>query len=436
MRQLGEIAQELPTDRKRRRSDGQPECLIILMDGEARVHLLPKQGSIKVGRSATCDIRIEDASVSREHALLHVDPLRVEDLRSKTGTLVNGQALAAHDRVLLELGHVITVGPAQIVVQGSSEGTTRGSPIMAQLYAHLDRVANTTISVLITGETGTGKEVLAQRIHDASNRRSRPYKKINCAAIPEALLESELFGYEKGAFTGALARKEGVIEAADGGTLFLDEIGDMPLNVQAKLLRVVECRELLRVGSTISRKVDVRFLTATNRNLKAMVRTGKFRQDLLYRLNGFTLRLPPLRDRREEIIPLAHRFLEQVCQRMSRSIPLLSETAIQALVDHDWPGNIRELKSTIERSILFAEGTIDAAHLQIEGDPIVLRPEGEIDLPLGQIARGSPEERDRIEAALRAVRGNQTEAARLLGVSRRTLLERLDIHNLPRPRKT
>jgi two-component system, NtrC family, response regulator AtoC len=230
-------------------------------------------------------------------------------------------------------------------------------PVMVQLDALARSVAAGNISVLLTGETGCGKEVFAEVIHRASPRADKPFLSLNCAALSEALLESELFGYERGAFTGATHAKAGLLESAEGGTVFLDELGEMPPSLQAKLLRALEQRHLIRVGGLKSKPVDVRFVSATNRDLEAEVARGTFRRDLFYRINGATLFIPPLRERPSEIEPLARMFAERASRELARqTVPGLSPDAVQALLQHDWPGNIRELKNVMDRALLVCRG--------------------------------------------------------------------------------
>jgi formate hydrogenlyase transcriptional activator len=218
--------------------------------------------------------------------------------------------------------------------------------------------------VLIQGETGTGKELIAQAVHNRSGRRDRPFIKLNCAAIPSGLLESELFGHEKGAFTGAITRKPGRFELADKGTLFLDEVGDIPLELQPKLLRVLQEREFERLGSTRTQQVDVRVIAATHRDLKEMVEEGTFRSDLYYRLHVFPLTIPPLRDRREDIPFIVRHFVDKYSQRMNRQIETISPRAMAVLKEYAWPGNVRELQNFIERAVILSPGTSLRAPLE------------------------------------------------------------------------
>jgi DNA-binding NtrC family response regulator len=282
------------------------------------------------------------------------------------------------------------------------------------------KAAATTSTVLLLGESGTGKEILARRIHEWSGRAAGPYLPVNCAALAETLLESELFGHEKGAFTGATARKPGKFEAADGGTLFLDEIGDVSLAFQAKLLRVLEERSFERVGGTRRIDVDVRVIAATHRDLESAVGEGRFRQDLYYRLNVVAIRLPPLRERRRDIAPLAEHFAAEVSRDAKRSAVTISPEAMRVLEAHSWPGNIRELRNAIERAVVFCEeGTITPADL-----PPDL--EGAADLEEGAGFHRRVEEfrKEVIREALEAAGGNQTRAAEALGLQR-TYLARL-----------
>jgi DNA-binding NtrC family response regulator len=303
---------------------------------------------------------------------------------------------------------------------------------MAALYRLIDRVAPSQINVLLLGETGVGKEVLAQELHRRSRRASGPFLKLNCAALTESLLESELFGHEKGSFTGAVKQKLGLLEAAAGGTVFLDEAGEMPPATQAKLLRVLEERRVMRVGATSSVPIDVRFVFATNRDLEAEVARGAFRADLYYRVNGLSVIIPPLRERLGEIEPLARSFLAAAAAREGRPVPQFSADALEAMRAWSWPGNIRELKNVIDRALLLAgEAEVSAQALGL----------GEVAArPASAPAPGLREEREAAERravidALEKTGGNQTRAAELLGVSRRTLVSRLQEYGLTRARK-
>ena len=306
-------------------------------------------------------------------------------------------------------------------------------PAMQRAYTLVERIADTSMTVLILGETGVGKELVCEAIHQRSSRRDRPLIKLNCAALPESLLESELFGYERGAFTGADKRKVGFFEAADGGTLFLDEIGDMPLPLQAKLLRVLERKVITRVGGTSEVATDARLIAATHRNLDADVRAGRFRQDLLFRIGGFTIAVPPLRDRPSEIIPLAEHFVRTAAAEQARIPPTLSDDARDALAGYDWPGNVRELRNALERALVLATDTITAADLpeRLHDASHRVRPP----VASGADVRGQLAEVERaaIVAALDAESGNQTRAARRLGLSRRALIYKMEKYGLKPP---
>ncbi len=345
-------------------------------------------------------------------------------------------------------------------LRGRAPAPQLGEPIvedaaMRDLYVVAGRLAMGNISVLLTGETGVGKEVFAEAVHNKSPRHDRPFVRLNCAALSDTLLESELFGFEKGAFTGALKEKPGLLEVANGGTVFLDELGEMSTATQAKLLRVIEQRQVLRVGGLEPRAIDVRFISATNRDLEEEIQKGQFREDLYYRLDGVTLRIPPLRERPAEIVAIAESFLERFSAELNLpQTSELSDRAIELLESYSWPGNIRELKNVMERATLLCTGPqILPEHLPVEkmsaqwqptppapseapalptSPPVGDRPMSEEDLKnLMEV-----EERKRIIEALDQCGGNQTRAAQLLGISRRTLSKRLSKHNVPRPRKS
>ena len=303
------------------------------------------------------------------------------------------------------------------------------SMAMRGLLSLIRKVAPTTSTILVLGESGTGKELVATSIHDNSERKAKPFIKLNCAAIPAELLESELFGHEKGAFTGANKFKPGKFDMADGGTLFLDEIGDMPFNLQAKILRILQEQEFYRVGGSRTVKVDVRIVASTNKNLEKMVQEGTFREDLFYRLNVFTLNLPPLRERKEDLPLLVDYFLQNVAQKVD-----ISSVALQMLVAFAWPGNIRELKNTIESAAIIAEnGYIEAAQLPGKitaafnnGSPRDLKLP--VNIPLDERLREI--EKSMIIEALRKTGGVQVRATELLGISQRSLWHRIKKHNI------
>jgi len=311
------------------------------------------------------------------------------------------------------------------------------SPSMRAVYDVIARVADSPSTVLITGESGTGKELVAQALHRGSSRRTQPLIKVNCAAIPKDLVESELFGYEKGAFTGAVGSKPGRFELADGGTLFLDEIGEIPVEMQVKLLRALQESEFERVGGIRTLRVDVRLIAATNRNLETLIADGRFREDLFYRLNVVPIALPPLRDRREDIPLLAQHFIEKYDRRLGKRVERVDAGAMEILVNYGWPGNIRELENVMERSVLFADGDlVTVAQLPEtlrERTPGAARPVaplgalGAIAAPSGasmkDIVRQAQSELERtlISRALEETGGNVTRAAKKLQISRKSL---------------
>lgn len=313
-----------------------------------------------------------------------------------------------------------------------------------ELLARIERLAPSEASVLITGETGTGKELVARHVHQLSKRSHRPFVALNCGALTESLIESELFGYEKGAFTGALTSRPGWFEEAHGGTLFLDEIGDLPFSMQVKLLRVLQEKEVVRLGSRVSHPVDVRIIAATNINLFDAVAAGNFRADLFYRINVATLNLLPLRKRRGDIMPLARHFVAQYCKRLGHPDALISEAAEAALMAHIWPGNIRELENVIHYGLLVCRqgriqlGDLQLSRLQIPDDKVAIFNNDEMDTIEARMERLLAElfEQKRaglydslegilVKAAWQYCHGNQSRAARLLGISRNVFRARL-----------
>ncbi|MEK6697516.1 MAG: sigma-54 dependent transcriptional regulator [Nitrospirota bacterium] len=299
------------------------------------------------------------------------------------------------------------------------------SQVMKHVFSLVDRVAATDSTVLILGESGTGKELIASAIHYQSGRKDKPLIKVNCAALPEGLIESELFGHERGAFTGAVKRKPGRFELADGGTIFLDEVGDLPPAAQAKLLRVLQERTIERIGGTESIKVDVRLIAATNKSLEDEVKAGRFREDLFYRLNVIPITLPPLRERREDIPALAAFFLERYGRRLGRTVRF-SKEALESIMSHDFPGNVRELENVIERTVTLATSDV------ISRDDLptfVLRKEnsGKL-LSLSDVAAEA--EKEHILNILGVTAWNKTRAAEMLGISRKTLWEKLKAYGI------
>jgi len=455
--------------------------VVVFLGDEVRTFDLPYSGDVTVGRDEGNMVRIDDPSVSRRHAVLHVaDKVEIEDLGGANGIFVrdkgraggSGETLGVRQLVRrkadLAVGERILLGTAALVVRrkpvvdvpdlaaesSPGEGVVVRDPVMRRVYEQAARAARASISVLLLGETGVGKEVMARAIHVYSPRAAGPFMGINCAALAESLLESELFGSEKGAYTGAIAARAGLFEAANGGTVFLDEVGELPPATQGKLLRVLEERVVVRLGSTRPRPIDVRFVAATNRDVEADSRVGRFRSDLYFRLAGISLVIPPLRERPAELEVLVQRFTAVACRELDRAAPLhVSREALDVLRRHSWPGNVRELRNVIERAaVLCAGDTILPEHLP----PGLLRPpvpplagtampgpgseaaapRAALPPPAGNDLQGEIKslERLRIVEALERCGGNQSKAAELLGIARRTLVARLSEFDLPRPR--
>ena len=317
----------------------------------------------------------------------------------------------------------------QLKDRGAFGELVGSSDSMRKVYTLIEQVAPSSASVLITGESGTGKELVARTLHKMSPRRDRPFVAINCSAIPETLMESELFGYEKGAFTGAATRRQGCFELADTGTLLLDEIGEMPPLLQAKLLRVIEERAVRRLGSRKEVEVDVRLLAATNRDPQEAMVDGKLRRDLLYRINVFSIHLPSLGERKEDLPLLAQHLVTQLAEKLNRPARFLSPSALGALQFHAWPGNVRELRNVIERAVIICSGEQIERH-HFAPYPIEqrerLRNEDTITLPVGTPLEEI--ERQMIIRTLRKTKNNKTRAAELLGISLKTLHNKLNLY--------
>ncbi len=344
------------------------------------------------------------------------------DERELLNTFGKALAESGKNRELVSAYFETHIGPLPDVIGGS--------PTIEQILLTARKIAPSDSTVLICGETGTGKELIAKTVHLASGRREKPFVKVNCAAIPETLAESELFGYERGAFTGAATSKPGRFELAHEGTIFLDEIGDMPLALQSRLLGVLQDKKVERVGGVKTIKVDVRVLAATNRDLQADVTGGRFRADLFYRLNVVPIRVPPLRERKDDIVPLVGHFLKKSALRHGKRAAGAAPEAMSAFISYDWPGNIRELENTIERMVLMS----DADTLGPELLPSELRGTAAAAAPPGFKERLEnivcTSEKQMIIDALNKTGQNRTRAAELLGISRRTLQNKIKEYGL------
>jgi len=327
--------------------------------------------------------------------------------------LIIGRALEKHERDL-----EVSFLKEEVEKFRPQTGLIGESAAIKEVLSMIYRVAPSGATVLITGESGTGKELAARTLHAASPRKNRRFVAVSCAAIPESLLESELFGYERGAFTGATRSKPGKFELADGGTLFLDEIGDLPTSLQVKLLRVLQEKEVERLGSTLPRKVDVRIIAATNQDLRKKVEEGSFREDLFYRINTINIHIPPLRERKEDILPLAEFFLRKFSKEMGKDIKGFDREARKALLSYQWPGNVRELINVVERAVVLTRKNI------ITADLLALEP---LKSPFPTLEEL---EREHIKRALDLAGGNLTRASELLGIHRNTLREKLKKYNL------
>ena len=411
--------------------DDRDWALLVSGDGVTKVFVLPKRGEVVLGRDPACEVTLDHERLSRRHAKITIgDGWTVEDLGSRNGTHLRGAKLAASSDLVP--GEPIAIGPFTAVIVSRAVSTARAvvggshvgvvDPTLAEPGPLLLAVARSSVSIVINGETGAGKEVLARSLHRLSGRQG-PMLAVNCAALSPALLESELFGHVRGSFTGAVNDKPGLLEAAAGGTVLFDEIAELPLDLQAKLLRAIETREVIRVGAVRPVAVDVRFLAATHQDLVAASQNGEFRRDLFYRLAGITLTIAPLRERPQQLSALAAKFAKEVHTTVTAA-------ALARLASHDWPGNVRELRNVIERAALLSGGgAIEPAHILIDTAPAAA-PSSGADALTGEQAA----ERDRIVAALDACAGNQSQAAKQLGVSRANLVNKLALYRIPRPR--
>lgn len=341
-------------------------------------------------------------------------PIVIEKLKVILKRAVESYFLLIENRELKE----------KLKMHYSFEKIITKSPRMKEILSIVSRVSHSKTTVLITGESGTGKELIARAIYNASDRNDRPFIPINCSAIPETLLESELFGYEKGAFTGAVKTKKGKLEIADRGTAFFDEVGDVPLTIQVKLLRFLQFGEIVPLGRETSLHVDVRIICATNKDLRKKIEEGIFREDLFYRLNVVEIHIPPLRERKEDITPLVNHFIKKYSKVSGKSIEGISNEAMRYLFSYNWPGNVRELESLIERAIVMSRDTI----IDVDDLPISLKgiEEKEGDLALKMV------EKKHIERVLGLQGGNISKAAEILGIHRNTLMSKLKEYNINR----
>ncbi|MDX2023112.1 MAG: sigma 54-interacting transcriptional regulator [Deltaproteobacteria bacterium] len=420
---------------------------LVVTDGAdaGRAYELPEGKEITIGRTKDATIFVDDPRVSRKHARISRlgALLLAEDLGSRNGIRVNNDVVAGAQR-LLHAGDLIRVGSAQLslaIVAAAGapqkalaktpgplappEGLIVADPDMRRVFQIVQRLGRTNTTVLILGETGVGKEVVAEQIHRASVASGGPFVRLNCASLPESLLEAELFGHERGAFTGADQRKVGYIEAANGGTLFLDEVAEMSRTTQAKLLLTLENRTIVRLGATKELPVSVRFVSATNRDLRKDVEQGRFREDLYYRLSAFTLQIPPLRKRPTEIALLADLFIRDFAARMSEPPARLTPAAVAALRQYAWPGNVRELRNAMEHALVLAEdGVIDVPHLPIRDNTSMAAPAASLRDDVEDAEKRS------IVEALAACEGHRARAAQLLGISRRALMYKLAKYGL------
>jgi DNA-binding NtrC family response regulator len=406
------------------------------MPGEAGIDVLPRikaayPSTVVVIATAVRDLRTAVEALRRGAYDYLTKPFDVDDILLLAQRALEKRAL---EREVLGLRSALAGGAPGGAAAGSFEGMVGRHPEMARIYQLVTQIATTPATVLITGESGTGKELVARAIHRRSERGGQPFVAVNVAAIPDTLIESELFGHEKGAFTGAHARKLGKFELAHGGTVFLDEIGCLRLDLQAKLLRALQEREIERVGGIRPVPVDVRILSATNVNLKAAVKSRAFREDLYYRLNVVPVHVPPLRERREDIPFLVEHFVGKIARECHRDVRGVAAGALEVLARYDWPGNVRELENVIHRAVVLARGAV----IQLQDVPLdVALPETgsrlaeDTGLPLREACEQF--ERQYILRVLEGVQWNVSRAARLLGVHRNTVLAKLSGWGIQRP---
>ena len=359
-------------------------------------------------------IEVAVAAMKQGAADFLLKPFSLDHLSAVVAKAIEVQALRAENESLRQ----------ELGVRYQFDNLVGHSQAMREIFATLERVAPTRATVLLAGESGVGKDMIARAIHHHSPRAAKPFVKINCTAIPENLMESELFGYEKGAFTGAVQTKPGKFEQADGGTVFLDEIGDVPASVQVKLLRILQEREFERLGSNRTRRIDVRVIAATNVDLREALEEGRFREDLYYRLNVVPLNIPPLRERKEDIPYLAEHLVARLARELASPVRSLSPAAVDRLAAYHWPGNVRELQNVLERSLVLCSGeTLDAADLRFDTARRPAPPAAGHFVPDGMTL--DEYEQSILREALKRAGGNKSQAARLLGLTRNALRYRL-----------
>ena len=406
------------------------------MPGEAGIDVLPRikavePSTVVVIATAVRDVRTAVEALRRGAYDYLTKPFEVDDILMLAERALEKRAL---EREVLGLRSALAGGGSDTGTPGGFGGMVGRHPEMVRIYQVVTRVAATPSTALITGESGTGKELVARAIHQRSERKGQPFVALNVAALPETLIEAELFGHEKGAFTGAHARRLGKFELAHGGTVFLDEIGCLRLDLQAKLLRALQEREIERLGGTRPVPIDVRILAATNVNLRAAVKGRAFREDLYYRLNVVQIHVPPLRERREDIPLLVTHFIRKIARECRRDIRGVSAGALEVLTRYDWPGNVRELENVVHRAVVLARGAV----IQLQDVPLdVALPETgarlaeDTGLPLREACEQF--ERQYVLRVLEGVQWNVSRAARLLGVHRNTVLAKLSGWGIQRP---
>jgi len=404
---------------------------LVWQDGDDERATALSGKPVLIGKSAKASISLDDPHVSHEHArvTLTTEGVLVEDLDSRNGTVVNDVPVTS---LVLHQGAVITVGKTELLLEvgtaiesiGSFHGVIGGSAAMTKLFATLEKLVRSEVSVMLTGETGTGKDVLARAMHKGGPRASKPFSVFDCGAVAANLVESDLFGHTRGAFTGSTEDREGVFERGNGGTVFLDEIGELPLELQPRLLRVLEQRQVRRVGGADQRDVDVRVIAATNRDLDAEVKAGRFRRDLYFRLSAAVVHVPALRERMEDVPELANSFLRELGKPL-----VIAPATLKALVDYDWPGNVRELKNVITSAAAVAEGTtLDPQDL------LFFKRKGARAATLDRLPLAGRTlehlERAAIRQTLLQTGNNKRKTAKILGIASSTLYEKIKKYGL------